>query len=97
MGVSVRMTSADIPLSPNRALRIVLPGLLMALVLASLDQNIVSPALPRIVGDLGGLSLLSWVVTAFMVASTAVAPLYGKFSDMYGAQARVSSSPSAFS
>ncbi len=55
-----------------------------ALVLAALDQNIVSPALPRIVGDLGGLSLLSWVVTAFMVASTAVAPLYGKLSDIYG-------------
>ena len=52
--------------------------------LAALDQNIVAPALPRIVGDLGGLSLLSWVVTAFMVASTTTAPLYGKLSDMYG-------------
>ena len=77
-------TSTERHPAPNPALRIVLPGLMMALVLASLDQNIVSPALPRIVGDLGGLSLLSWVVTAFMVASTAVAPLYGKLSDMYG-------------
>jgi EmrB/QacA subfamily drug resistance transporter len=67
-----------------RRLRIVLPGLLLALTLAALDQNIVSPALPRIVSDLGGLRLLSWVVTAFMVASTASAPLYGKLGDMYG-------------
>ena len=65
-------------------LRLVLAGLLLALTLAALDQNIVSPALPRIVGDLGGLSLLSWVVTAFMVTSTTTAPLYGKLSDMYG-------------
>ncbi len=64
--------------------RLVLVGLLLAMTLAALDQNIVSPALPRIVGDLGGLSLLSWVVTAFMVASTTTAPLYGKLSDMYG-------------
>ena len=49
-----------------------------------LDQNIVATALPRIVGDLGGLAHLSWVVTAFLVASTTTTPLYGKFSDIYG-------------
>ena len=57
---------------------------MLALTLASLDQNIVSTALPRIVSDLGGLMHLSWVVTAFMVASTATTPLYGKLSDIYG-------------
>ena len=57
---------------------------MLALALASLDQNIVSTALPRIVSDLGGLAHLSWVVTAFMVASTTSTPLYGKLSDMYG-------------
>lgn len=57
---------------------------MLALALASLDQNIVSTALPRIVSDLGGLAHLSWVVTAFMVTSTSSAPLYGKLSDMYG-------------
>jgi len=57
---------------------------MLALTLASLDQNIVSTALPRIVSDLGGLAHLSWVVTAFMVTSTISTPLYGKLSDMYG-------------
>jgi len=52
--------------------------------LASLDQNIVAVALPQIVSDLGGLSHLSWVVTSFMLTSTATTPLYGKLSDLYG-------------
>ena len=56
----------------------------MTMSLAALDQNIVSTALPRIVSDLGGLAHLSWVVTAFMVASTASTPLYGKLSDTHG-------------
>jgi EmrB/QacA subfamily drug resistance transporter len=62
----------------------VFSGLLLALLMAALDQNIVATALPRIVSDLGGLAHLSWVVTAFMVASTMVTPLYGKFSDIFG-------------
>jgi EmrB/QacA subfamily drug resistance transporter len=62
----------------------VFAGLMLALTLASLDQNIVATALPRIVSDLGGLAHLSWVVTAFMVTSTISTPLYGKLSDMYG-------------
>jgi EmrB/QacA subfamily drug resistance transporter len=64
--------------------RIVLGGLMLALTLAALDQNIVATALPRIVSDLGGLAHLSWVFTAFLVASTTSTPLYGKFSDIYG-------------
>jgi EmrB/QacA subfamily drug resistance transporter len=71
------------PLS-RRELRTVIAGLMLALMLASLDQNIVGTALPRIVGDLGGLSHLSWVVTAFVLTSTVSTPLYGKLSDMYG-------------
>src|SRR5580692_909768 len=67
-----------------RELRLVFGGLMLALVLAALDQNIVATALPRIVTDLGGLAHLSWVVTAFMVASTMTTPLYGKLSDIYG-------------
>jgi EmrB/QacA subfamily drug resistance transporter len=62
----------------------VFAGLMLALVLAALDQNIVATALPRIVSELGGLAHLSWVVTAFMVASTMVTPLYGKLSDIFG-------------
>jgi EmrB/QacA subfamily drug resistance transporter len=52
--------------------------------LASLDQSIVATALPRIVSDLGGASHLSWVVTAYVLTSTATMPLYGKLSDQYG-------------
>ncbi|MDP9145096.1 MAG: MFS transporter, partial [Actinomycetota bacterium] len=55
-----------------------------ALLLAALDQTIVATALPTIVGELGGLTHLSWVVTAYLLASTVSVPLYGKISDMYG-------------
>ena len=59
-------------------------GLMIGMLLSALDQTIVSTALPTIVGDLGGLEHLSWVVTAYMLASTVTAPLYGKLSDLYG-------------
>jgi EmrB/QacA subfamily drug resistance transporter len=62
----------------------VFAGLMLAMALAALDQNIVMTALPQIVSDLGGLAYLSWVVTAFMLASTMATPLYGKLSDTYG-------------
>ncbi len=68
----------------RREVMIVLPGLLLALILAMLDQLVVSTALPRIVGDLGGLNHLSWVVTAYVLASTITTPLYGKLGDLYG-------------
>src|ERR1700733_12114333 len=78
-------TSGDEPLPVSRLeLRLVLAGLMRALTLAALDQNIVGTALPRIVSDLGGLAHLSWVVTAFLLASTTTTPLYGKLSDLYG-------------
>src|SRR3954449_12101681 len=59
-------------------------GLLLAMLLASLDQTIVSTALPTIVGDLGGLDQLSWVVTAYLLAATVTMPLWGRISDLYG-------------
>jgi EmrB/QacA subfamily drug resistance transporter len=74
----------DAPPISSREIRTVFAGLMLALALASLDQNIVGIALPVIVSDLGGLAHLSWVVTAFLVTSTATTPLYGKLSDMYG-------------
>src|SRR5580658_8797895 len=69
---------------PPREVMIILPGLLLAILLAMLDNLIVSTALPRIVGDLGGVAHLSWVVTAYILASTITAPFYGKLGDMYG-------------
>ena len=59
-------------------------GLVMVLMLAALDAMIVSTALPTIVGELGGLEHLAWVVTAYLLAQTAVIPLYGKLGDLYG-------------
>jgi EmrB/QacA subfamily drug resistance transporter len=68
----------------HREVMIILPGLLLAILLAMLDNLIVSTALPRIVGDLGGVAHLSWVVTAYILASTITTPFYGKLGDMYG-------------
>ena len=59
-------------------------GLMVTLMLAALDQTIVATALPRIVGDLGGLTQYSWVFTAYMLTSTVTVPLYGKLGDAYG-------------
>ncbi|MFJ5259469.1 DHA2 family efflux MFS transporter permease subunit [Streptomyces sp. NPDC088387] len=59
-------------------------ALLLGMLLAALDQTIVSTALPTIVSDLGGLDHLSWVVTAYLLASTAATPLWGKLGDQYG-------------
>jgi EmrB/QacA subfamily drug resistance transporter len=61
-----------------------LAGLLVALFLGALDQTIVATALPKILQDLKGLHLYSWVVTAYLLASTAMIPIYGKLSDLYG-------------
>jgi EmrB/QacA subfamily drug resistance transporter len=68
----------------HRQIMIVLSGLMLGMLLAALDQTIVSTALPTIVGQLGGLDQLSWVVTAYLLTSTAATPLYGKISDLYG-------------
>jgi MFS family permease len=59
-------------------------ALALGMFLAALDQTIVSTALPTIVGDIGGLEHLSWVVTSYLVASTASTPLYGKLGDTLG-------------
>jgi EmrB/QacA subfamily drug resistance transporter len=68
----------------RRERRLVFGALMLVLLMASLDQTIVSTALPTIVGDLGGLEHLSWVVTAYLLASTVAGPLYGKLGDQYG-------------
>jgi EmrB/QacA subfamily drug resistance transporter len=68
----------------GRALWTIFAALMLGMFLAALDQTIVSTALPTIVGDLGGLNHLSWVVTSYLLASTVSTPLYGKLGDMMG-------------
>jgi EmrB/QacA subfamily drug resistance transporter len=63
---------------------IVFGGLMLVLLLAALDQTIVATALPTIVGELGGLNHISWVVSAYLLAQTVVTPVYGKLGDLYG-------------
>jgi EmrB/QacA subfamily drug resistance transporter len=68
----------------GREIREVFIGLMVVLGLAAIDQSIVATALPRIVSELGGVTHLSWVVTAYVLTATATMPLYGKLSDQYG-------------
>ncbi|MFH8474934.1 MFS transporter [Streptomyces sp. NPDC018000] len=68
----------------TRSVMVAIGALLLGMLLAALDQTIVSTALPTIVSDLGGLKHLSWVVTAYLLASTAATPLWGKLGDQYG-------------
>src|ERR1700761_6743631 len=78
--------AADTPASgtPAQSVRVVFAALMLVMLLASLDQTIVSTALPTIVGELGGLAHLSWIVTAYLLATTIVTPLYGKLGDLLG-------------
>lgn len=66
------------------SLRLLFSALMLVMLLSALDQTIVSTALPTIVGELGGLNQLSWVVTAYILTSTVAVPLYGKFGDVFG-------------
>jgi EmrB/QacA subfamily drug resistance transporter len=70
--------------APQRGLLVIYSALMLAILLAALDQTIVATALPTIVSDLGGLSHLSWVVTAYILASTATTQVWGKLGDQYG-------------
>lgn len=82
------MTTATADAAParltHRQVLVAFSGLLLAMLLAALDQTIVSTALPTIVSELGGLERLSWVVTSYLLAQTVVTPLYGKLGDLYG-------------
>jgi EmrB/QacA subfamily drug resistance transporter len=80
---AAQSTAQPVALS-HRQILVILSGLLSGMLLAALDQSIVGTALPVIVSDLGGLDHLSWVVTAYLLTSTAATPLWGKISDLYG-------------
>src|ERR1700761_6582764 len=82
------MSAADAAVGAERrsgpSVAVVFAGLMLVMLMAALDQTIVATALPTIVGDLGGLNQISWVVTAYLLAQTVVTPLYGKLGDMVG-------------
>ena len=69
---------------PRKQVSVTLAGVLLAMFLSSLDQTIVSTAMPRIVADLGGLNHYTWLTTSYLVTSTVVLPIVGKLTDMYG-------------
>ena len=78
------MTNAPTKEHSHREIMIILGGLMTGMLLAALDQTIVSTALKSIVEDFNGLDHYTWVVTAYLLTSTASTPLYGKISDLYG-------------
>ena len=69
---------------PRRQVVLTMGGLMLAIFLASLDQTVVSTAMPRIIADLGGFDRFTWVTTAYLVASTTAVPIVGRLSDLYG-------------
>ena len=80
-------TTASPPASggfTHRQILVIMSGLMMGMFLAALDQTIVSTALPTIVGDFHHSNLLSWVITSYLLASTASTPIWGKAGDLYG-------------
>ena len=79
-----RAEQAAAPQLSRRQVLVIMTGLLLGMTLAALDQTIVATALPTIAGDLHSLSKLSWVVTAYLLASTVSTPLWGKLGDLYG-------------
>jgi len=72
------------PARPQREVLLAFSAMMLATLLAALDQTVVATALPQIVTDLHGFEQLSWVVSSFLVAATVTVPLYGKLSDLYG-------------
>ncbi|MGW4287689.1 MFS transporter [Streptomyces sp. NPDC004673] len=87
--VPVPVEHLDPPPAPGpelgaRQVRLVFIGLMLALLLAALDQMIVATALPKIVGELHGLDKMSWAITAYLLTSTIGLPLYGKLGDLFG-------------
>src|SRR5579875_426960 len=84
MSIGTKASALDRPGGLPREVKLVLPGLLLAMLVAMLDNMIVGPAMPRIVGELGGASHLAWAVTAYTLATTVSTPLYGKLGDLYG-------------
>lgn len=77
-------THDDLPQFSHQQILRVLSGILLCIFLAAIDQTVVIPAVPAIAADLNGFSHLAWIVSAYLLTSTAATPIYGKLSDIYG-------------
>jgi EmrB/QacA subfamily drug resistance transporter len=80
----------------RNAFRTAFTGIMLAVVVSSLDQNIVAIALPHIAGELGGIRYIPWIITAFLLTATISAPIYGKLSDIYGRRRLLTASMAIF-
>src|SRR5277367_5419137 len=81
------MPSAEAEPSPrftHQQILRVLSGILLCIFLAAIDQTVVIPAVPAIAADLHGFGHLAWIISAYLLTSTAMTPIYGKLSDIYG-------------
>ena len=83
-GHTVMEDTSDFEALPRRQIILTMGGVMLALFMASLDQTIVSTALPRIVADLGGFDRFTWITGAYLIASTTTVPIVGRLSDLYG-------------
>ena len=82
--VAGAVPAVETPRYTRRETLLTMLGVLMVMLLASLDQTIVSTAMPRIISDFNGLDRYTWVTTAYLLTSTVMVPIYGKLSDMFG-------------
>ncbi|MFC0127528.1 MDR family MFS transporter [Ralstonia solanacearum] len=88
--------SRTAPPAPEIPVMVVMGGLMLAILLGALEQTIVAVALPAIAGQFDGFALMGWVVSAYLVASTVVTPIYGKLSDLHGRRAMLSTAIALF-
>jgi EmrB/QacA subfamily drug resistance transporter len=84
MSQSIQAQPVGLRSLPRKQVIVTLAGVMLAMFLASLDQTVVSTAMPRIVSDIGGFSQYTWVTTAYMISSAVVVPIVGKLTDIYG-------------
>ncbi|WP_079127140.1 MDR family MFS transporter [Streptomyces sp. TP-A0874] len=97
MNATANQTEAGSPLRLTpREILVTMSGLVIAMLLAMMDNMIVAPALPTIVGDLGGLNHLAWVATGYILATTVATPLWGKLGDLFGRRATFLSAVAIF-
>src|SRR5699024_1189355 len=83
-GITLLISPAPAQFALTRESKIVFIGLMMGMLVASISQTMVSPALPVIVAELGGMKYYSWLATSAMLASAVIVPVVGKLSDLYG-------------